>query len=181
MAVDREALARALREARENYGMSQEAVAKRVGLSRTVLAQIELGNRWVSEDELSRLSSVYGKALSDFEATSRARGASRFSVVEFAPELLDDEDDQGASDSRDGPLYAGVRTGCGFRAETACSSPVTNFRRHGTPLKPWSKDIGRQKKSAGESVLEHCRLDVSLTWCRRCAFESMKRFCPTAS
>src|SRR5688500_6293054 len=92
MAVDREALARALREARENYGMSQEAVAKRVGLSRTVLAQIELGNRSVSEDELSRLSSVYGQAFSDFEARSRARGASRFSVFEFAPELLEDED-----------------------------------------------------------------------------------------
>ena len=92
MAVDREALARALREARENYGMSQEAVAKRVGLSRTVLAQIELGNRTVSEDELSRLSSVYGQAFSDFEARSRARGASRFSVFEFAPELLEDED-----------------------------------------------------------------------------------------
>jgi transcriptional regulator with XRE-family HTH domain/Zn-dependent peptidase ImmA (M78 family) len=92
MAVDREALARALREARENYGMSQEAVAKRVGVSRTVLAQIELGNRPVSEDELSRLSSVYGQAFSDFEARSRARGASRFSDFEFAPELLEDED-----------------------------------------------------------------------------------------
>lgn len=92
MAVDREALARALREARENRGMSQGVVAKRVGLSRTVLAQIELGNRPVSEAELSRLSMVYGKAVSDFEGTSRARGASGLSVVEFAPELLEDED-----------------------------------------------------------------------------------------
>lgn len=92
MAVDREALARALREARENHGMSQEIAAKRVGLSRTVLAQIELGNRPVSDDELSRLSAAYGRPVADFAGTSSARGASRFSVVDFAPELLEDED-----------------------------------------------------------------------------------------
>lgn len=61
MAVDREALARALREARENSGMSQEAAAKRLGLSRTVLAQIELGNRPVSSDELSKLATLYDR------------------------------------------------------------------------------------------------------------------------
>jgi transcriptional regulator with XRE-family HTH domain len=66
MAVDREALARALREARENSGMSQEAAAKRLGLSRTVLAQIELGNRTVSSDELSKLATVYDRAVADF-------------------------------------------------------------------------------------------------------------------
>ena len=66
MAVDREALARALREARENHGMSQEAAAKRVGLSRTVLAQIELGNRGISSDEMTGLAKLYGRTVSDF-------------------------------------------------------------------------------------------------------------------
>jgi transcriptional regulator with XRE-family HTH domain len=66
MAVDREALARVVREARENSGMSQEAAAKRLGLSRTVLAQIELGNRGISSDEMTRLAKLYGRTVSDF-------------------------------------------------------------------------------------------------------------------
>ncbi|PYR87540.1 MAG: XRE family transcriptional regulator, partial [Acidobacteria bacterium] len=66
MAVDREALARALREARQNRGMSQEAAAKHVGLSRTVLTQIELGNRPVSSDELSKLAGAYRRPVKDF-------------------------------------------------------------------------------------------------------------------
>src|SRR5262245_50412154 len=66
MAADREALARAIREARENHGISQEAAAKRLGLSRTVLAQMELGNRTISSDELSKLASLYRKTIEDF-------------------------------------------------------------------------------------------------------------------
>ena len=73
MAVDREALARALREARQNRGMSQEAAAKHASLSRTVLAQIELGNRLVSAEELSKLAAVYRKPLSHFSAASTDR------------------------------------------------------------------------------------------------------------
>lgn len=65
MAVDREALARALREARGNHGMSQAAAAKRVGLSRTVLAQIELGNRTASPTELTKLAKLYGRTVAD--------------------------------------------------------------------------------------------------------------------
>ena len=66
MAVEREVLARALRDARENRGMSREAAAKRLGLSRTVLAQIELANRAVSPDELSNLAALYQRPLADF-------------------------------------------------------------------------------------------------------------------
>ena len=66
MAVEREVLARALREARENRGMSREAAAKRLGLSRTVLAQIELANRSVSPDELSNLAALYQRPVADF-------------------------------------------------------------------------------------------------------------------
>jgi len=68
MGIDREALARMLREARENHGLSQEAAAKRVGLSRTVLAQIELGNRPVAPDELSKLATLYQRPVADFSA-----------------------------------------------------------------------------------------------------------------
>ena len=72
MAVDREPLARALREARENHRMSQEAAAKRLGLSRTVLAQIELANRRVSDDELDRFAMLYKTSVASLAGTEPA-------------------------------------------------------------------------------------------------------------
>ena len=66
MAVDREGLARSLRSARENLGISQQAAADQVGLSRTVVAQIELGNRSVTADELERLARLYRRPLAEF-------------------------------------------------------------------------------------------------------------------
>src|SRR5262245_41717856 len=72
MPVDRQQLGRMLRDARENRGMSQQAVSTRLGLSRTVIAQIELGNRPVSPDELTKLASVYRRPASDFsQATAQ--------------------------------------------------------------------------------------------------------------
>lgn len=92
MAVHRDALARTLREARENRGMTQEAAASRLGLSRTVVAQIELGNRPVSDDELSRFSSVYEVSVTDLTGTSTADDDLGLSVFDVAPELLRDEE-----------------------------------------------------------------------------------------
>lgn len=92
MAVDREALARALREARENHGMSQEAAAKRVGLSRTVLAQIELGNRRVSGKELDRFAALYKTSLATLTGTEPVDADDvEFTVSRLAPELFADE------------------------------------------------------------------------------------------
>jgi transcriptional regulator with XRE-family HTH domain/Zn-dependent peptidase ImmA (M78 family) len=92
MTVNREALAHALREARANHGMSQEAAAKRVGLSRTVLAQIELGNRRVSEDELERFASLYKTSVAKFVGPDPAAAElSDFSIAELAPEMFLDK------------------------------------------------------------------------------------------
>lgn len=46
-----------IKEQREEYlGLSQEELAKAVGLSRSAISQIELGNRRVSTDEISDMS-----------------------------------------------------------------------------------------------------------------------------
>jgi Zn-dependent peptidase ImmA (M78 family)/transcriptional regulator with XRE-family HTH domain len=66
--VDREELARRLREAREACGLTQEDVARRLGVSRPAVTQIELGNRAVSGLELDRLAHLYGRDLRDFLA-----------------------------------------------------------------------------------------------------------------
>src|SRR5436190_6617288 len=90
MAVDREALASALRHARENRGMSQQAVADVLGLSRTVIAQIELANRPVSADELGQFATLYETSISDLTGTDHA-GDLEAMAFEWAPDLFEDD------------------------------------------------------------------------------------------
>src|SRR5438552_15577843 len=66
MAPDRETVARSLRSARENRGITQLEAAKHLGLSRSLVAQIELGNRPVSSDELAKLAALYRRPVTDF-------------------------------------------------------------------------------------------------------------------
>ncbi len=89
MAVDREGLARELRAARENRGISQQAAAKRAGLSRTVVAQIELGNRPVSPDELAKLASVYRRAVIDLLGQPIEDDDVLVMLLDDAPELVE--------------------------------------------------------------------------------------------
>lgn len=66
MPVDRSELARRLRLAREACRMTQEAVAQRLGVSRSTVAQMELGNRAVTSLELDRLATLYGRDIREF-------------------------------------------------------------------------------------------------------------------
>lgn len=56
----RQQLAHRLRQAREYVGMSQEDVAKALGISRPAITHIEAGTRRVEALELEKLSSLYG-------------------------------------------------------------------------------------------------------------------------
>jgi Zn-dependent peptidase ImmA (M78 family) len=68
-ASGREPLATNLRKARENRGLSQAAVAKKLRLSRSLVAQIELANRPVTADELSKFADLYGTPAVDLTGT----------------------------------------------------------------------------------------------------------------
>jgi Zn-dependent peptidase ImmA (M78 family)/DNA-binding XRE family transcriptional regulator len=68
MGVNQEELARRLREAREASKLTQEEVARHLGMSRPSIAQLEAGNRAVSSLELDRLSYLYGRDIRDFLA-----------------------------------------------------------------------------------------------------------------
>lgn len=68
MPVEQKELGARLRAARELAALKQEDVAARMGFSRSTLAQIELGNRPVSSDELELLAGLYGRDLQDFVA-----------------------------------------------------------------------------------------------------------------
>ena len=68
MAIDQKELGRRLRQAREASAMTQDDVARHLNMSRSTVAQIELGNRTVSGIELSRLAYLFGRDLGDLEA-----------------------------------------------------------------------------------------------------------------
>ena len=53
-------IANRLRTARESAGLSQGQVAKKLGLHRPAVSEIEAGRRRVTADELVRLADIYG-------------------------------------------------------------------------------------------------------------------------
>lgn len=59
-------IGRRIMELRKNKGLSQENLAKSIGMSRPSLAQIELGNRNFDVFELFRISQVLEFSLDDF-------------------------------------------------------------------------------------------------------------------
>ncbi len=66
MAITAKELGRRLKQAREACGMTQEMVARKLGMSRSTLAQMELGNRAVTSLELSKLAYLYGRDIGSF-------------------------------------------------------------------------------------------------------------------
>src|SRR5438552_2952908 len=62
-ADDVQALARRLRESREYVGLSQEAVAERLGVPRASVSAMEAGKRKVSSMELRDLARLYRTSI----------------------------------------------------------------------------------------------------------------------
>lgn len=54
-----------LRQARKYLNLSQEYVATQMGLPRTAITAIELGQRSVSSEELKKFSELYGLSLDE--------------------------------------------------------------------------------------------------------------------
>ena len=72
-------LAGRLKEAREYVGMSQEEVAKAIGVRRPAVSEIEAGNRHVSALELKRFAGLFGQSVEHLlgrEATEPLTSAS---------------------------------------------------------------------------------------------------------
>lgn len=68
MTITQKELGRRLRAAREACALTQDQAGQQLPLSRSAVAQIELGNRAVSSLELSRLAHAYGRDIGDFLA-----------------------------------------------------------------------------------------------------------------
>ena len=54
-----------LKKAREYLGLTQDDVAKLMGVSRVIITNIESGTRKVSAEELSKLSKIYGWTMEE--------------------------------------------------------------------------------------------------------------------
>lgn len=64
--LDPRTLGARLQEARRVRGLTQEAVAKHLGIARTTLVAIEKGERRILPDELIKLAGFYGRSVSEF-------------------------------------------------------------------------------------------------------------------
>jgi len=65
-AIQREAMAARLKEAREYLGISQDEVAVALGIPRPAVTNIESGNRKVEAIELDQLAKLYRRSVSYF-------------------------------------------------------------------------------------------------------------------
>lgn len=75
MSIDQAVMARRLKEARLNCGLTQEEAAEAVGIPRTAVVNIEAGKRAVSTLELSRFSKAYHRPVGHFYAEEDADSA----------------------------------------------------------------------------------------------------------
>lgn len=66
MTIEQKELGQRLRQARKRSNLSQADVASFLDVSRSTVAQMELGNRSVSSTELNQLASFYGESVSKF-------------------------------------------------------------------------------------------------------------------
>jgi Zn-dependent peptidase ImmA (M78 family)/DNA-binding XRE family transcriptional regulator len=92
MAVSAQEMGRRLRAARESCGMTQEDVARRLGVSRPTVAQMELGNRAASSIELDKLAYLFGRDIREFLADSFEEEDALAVLFRAEPEIANHED-----------------------------------------------------------------------------------------
>src|SRR5258708_15010053 len=64
--ADRQALSERLKEAREYVGLKQDDVAKKLGIPRSALSNVEAGSRKVDAIELTQLAKLYQRPVAWF-------------------------------------------------------------------------------------------------------------------
>ncbi len=153
-ASGREPLATNLRKARENRGLSQAAVAKKLRLSRSLVAQIELANRPVTADELAKFANLYGTPAVDLTGTRVATDDPvTVTLLNLAPALI-----------KESGMQSGIHAMLGeLMAASHLERLVERPGRTGPPTYPLPSprtlaDAIRQ----GEEIAEHERTRLGL-------------------
>jgi Zn-dependent peptidase ImmA (M78 family)/DNA-binding XRE family transcriptional regulator len=91
MPISQQELGGRLRMAREANGMTQDAVALRLGVSRSTVAQMELGNRAVTSLELDRLAHLYGREIGEFLAEQFREDDALVALFRALPDVVEHE------------------------------------------------------------------------------------------
>ncbi|MBI4470504.1 MAG: ImmA/IrrE family metallo-endopeptidase [Acidobacteria bacterium] len=89
MAITQQELGRRIRESREASRLTQEEVARHLGLSRPTVVQIEAGNRSVSSLELDKLAYLFGRDIREFVAESFAEQDVLATLFRAQPDLTE--------------------------------------------------------------------------------------------
>lgn len=92
MAVTQLELGKRLRVAREACHLTQDEVARHLGVSRATIAQMELGNRAVTSLELDRLAYIYARDMRQFVADDPAEDDSLVALFRLHPEVSGQEE-----------------------------------------------------------------------------------------
>lgn len=85
-----EILCERLKSAREYLGLSQEDVARHVGLTLPAITLIESGNRGIDVIELSKLAKLYRRPIAYFIGEEPVREPRKMTTLELAK--LSDQD-----------------------------------------------------------------------------------------
>jgi Zn-dependent peptidase ImmA (M78 family)/transcriptional regulator with XRE-family HTH domain len=154
MTVGKRELGRRLRVVREVCKMTQDSVASRLGVSRSTVAQMELGNRAVSSLELDRLAIFYGRDIREFLADEFHEDDALVALFRAHPDVVEQEQVADA-----------------LRACVALGREVTNLER----LLGIDRDLGAvavypmtappsrwQAVQQGEQVADHERMRLQL-------------------
>ncbi len=91
MPVSQQELGRRLRVARETCGMTQEVVAQRLRVSRSTVAQMELGNRAVTSLDLDSLATLYGRDIREFLAEEFREADALVALFRAHPDVVEQE------------------------------------------------------------------------------------------
>ncbi|MGA2293191.1 helix-turn-helix domain-containing protein [Bradyrhizobium sp.] len=75
--ADRQALSERLKEAREYVGLKQDDVAKKLGIPRSALSNIEAGSRKVDAIELAQLAKLYQRPVAWFTGEDPSRATDK--------------------------------------------------------------------------------------------------------
>lgn len=156
--MDKVALGQRLSEARDLAGMTQESVARAVGLDRTAIVLLEKGERNLKVPELVEIAQVLGRPLSYFVEPPVPAAVSRRSAPHAAHDstrALDVEIDQFAADVR-GLMKLGLVTPVNRgdaarvpRTHDEAENTAASVRKHvGLASEP-IQDLGRTCESFG--------------------------------
>lgn len=80
-----------LRSYRSTLGLSQEYIAKQLGVSRTTITSIESGDRKVSALELNEFSRIYGVPIDEIVNGIQEEGSDTRVFARAFDELSDDD------------------------------------------------------------------------------------------